>query len=212
MISPSTSDSSTPPKRKRFGTPRRPRVGVDIDGVLTDSYLKWLEHFRANDLAHGHPPMPDSGIQSWDWLKDHCRVCYDECLFAKPVLLSHEFKIGALDSLRALARLCELYCVTSRCGAEEGTLEWLEYKGQIKHAFNDVIFTHDKAQVCTDLLLDYHIDDSVAHLAAIEAGCPHTQTIIFDAPYNRDYLLHGVRVTDWQQIVRYLTTEIFQIV
>ncbi|SHN49406.1 5' nucleotidase, NT5C type [Desulfitobacterium chlororespirans] len=176
------------------------RIGVDIDGVVSDSYKAWLRklnrHFGTNILELKNYDMHlDFGV-SWEemgkYFEDNVATLFD---IPDPVA-------GAKEGIERLLRQGhEVVYVTARSLDEEvHTLRWMK-KHKIPH--EQILFTsfQSKVDYVLQWQLEIFLEDFLGNAQAIsEAGVP---VLLLDASYNQGELSSGIiRCQDWREIVR----------
>ncbi|KLU59901.1 5' nucleotidase, deoxy (pyrimidine), cytosolic type C protein (NT5C) [Peptococcaceae bacterium CEB3] len=178
------------------------RIGVDIDGVVSDSYPAWLQelnrHYGKNITVLEDYEMHLVFDVPWDDMNDFFVENVDRLLsMPRPVP-------GAKEGIERLRREGhEVIFVTARRPEEEKvTLKWLE-KYEIPH--ETVLFSGFKSKV--DLVkqwkLEAFVEDHLANALGISAfGVP---VFLLATTYNRGKLPAGVtRCATWAEIVALL--------
>ena len=175
------------------------RIGIDIDGVVSDSYRAWVRemnrHFGTNILELKNYDMHlDFGV-TWEemgrYFKDN---------------VAHLFEIpepmeGAKEGIEELLyQGHEVVYVTARSLEEKDyTLNWMK-KHQIPQ--EEILFTGFKCKVDYALKwqLDIFVEDNLTNAQGIsEAGIP---VLLVDASYNKGELPSGIiRCRGWQEIL-----------
>lgn len=175
------------------------RIGVDIDGVISDSYPAWLQelnrHYGKNVTVLEDYEMHLVFDVPWDDMNDFF-VRHVERLFTIPKPIS-----GAKEGIETLLQEGhEVIYVTARTPEEEDiTLRWLS---QYEIPYEHVIFTGFKSKV--DLVqqreIEVFIEDYHVNAKAIAAsGVP---VLLLNTSYNQVELPSGVtRCQDWNQIL-----------
>lgn len=175
------------------------RIGVDIDGVVADSYSYWLgelnKHYDKDIKAIYQYEMHLIFDVPWE---DMNKFFNDnvERLFIGPSPMP-----GARHGLELLQQEHEIVLVTARREVEEEiTLRWLKLH-QIPYNQLFVVGDRSKAEICLEQVIDIFIEDYAVNAKLIaEVGCP---VLLFDAPYNRVDLPKGVqRCYNWGQVVQ----------
>lgn len=175
------------------------RIGVDIDGVVSDSYPAWLgelnQHFGKNITVlkdyemHLVFDVPEDAM-------NHFFVQNIERLFEIP----HPMK-GAKKGIESLLQDGhEVVYVTARAPEEEEfTVRWMKKYG-IPH--EKILFTGHKSKVdfVKEWKLELFIEDYMVNAKAIsELEIP---TLLLDASYNQGKVPQGViRCSHWQEIL-----------
>ncbi len=179
------------------------RIGVDIDGVVSDSYTFWLgelnRHYGKNVKEIHDYQMHLIFDVPWEDMNNFF-IENVERLFMTPSPMP-----GARGALDRLRRAHQIYLVTARREVEEEiTLRWL---GLHKIPYDELMVVGDrnKAEVCLEYRLELFIEDYAGNAAKIAAaGVP---VIILDAPYNRVDLPREVtRCYNWGQILQVINT------
>lgn len=175
-------------------------IGVDIDGVISDSYPVWLQELNLH-YGKNITVLTDYEIHlvfdvPWDDMNNFFVQNSERLLFMpKPVP-------GAKEGIEALIREGhKIVYVTARTPEEEEvTLRWLN-KNQIPH--EKVLFTAFKSKV--DLVkqwgIEVFIEDYQVNAQKIaESGVP---VFLLDSTYNQGELAAGVkRCMNWEEILK----------
>jgi Uncharacterized conserved protein len=176
------------------------RIGVDIDGVVSDSYPFWLQelnqYFGKNvSVITNYQMNLDFDVPSEE-MNDYF-VRNTERLLSMPEVVS-----GAKEGIETLLREGhEVIYVTARTPAEEElTLRWLTAKG-IPH--EHVLFTGftSKLDIVRQWGIEAFIEDYQVNAKSIaESGVP---VLLLNASYNQEELLDGIiRCQNWDEIVQ----------
>lgn len=178
------------------------RIGVDIDGVISDSYTAWLQelnqYYGKNITVLEDYEMHLVFDVPWDDMNNFF-VQNVEKLFTMP----HPMK-GAKEGIETLlAEGNEIIYVTARTQDEEDvTFRWMTKHG-IPH--EHILFSGLKSKV--DLVkqwqIEVFIEDYMKNAKAIaELGLP---VLLLNASYNQGELPTGViRCADWSGLVENL--------
>lgn len=175
------------------------RIGIDIDGVVSDSYPAWLEelnqHFGKNISVLNDYEMHLVFDVPWEDM-DNFFASNVERLFmmTKPIC-------GARESIQTLLREGhEVIFVTARTLEEKDvTLRWLSLHGI---PYEHVLFSGLKSKV--DLIKQWEIevfieDYQVNAKMIAESGVP---VFLLNASYNQVELSHGIkRCQNWDEIL-----------
>lgn len=175
------------------------RIGVDIDGVVCDSYPFWLGELN----KHYGKEIKELHSYEMHLVFD---VPYEdmngffneniERLFSIPKPMP-----GVKKVLEIIRREHQIYLVTAR-GMKEGdvTRHWLDGHS-IPYDELMLVGDRSKVEVCEEHKLELFIEDYDGNARRIaEAGLP---VIIFDAPYNRVELPQGItRCYNWGQVLQ----------
>ncbi|AHF05960.1 5' nucleotidase, NT5C type [Desulfitobacterium metallireducens] len=178
------------------------RIGVDIDGVTSDSYTVWLrelnQYFNKNISI-----LEDYDIHlvydvSWDEMNDFFKQNMEH-LFMLPQPMK-----GAKQGIESLiAQGHEIIYVTARSADEEEvTLRWMD---KYKIPYDNVVFSDFKSKVdlARQWQLELFIEDYMKNAEAIsESGIP---VLLLNASYNQGEMTKGIkRCRDWMEIVNVL--------
>ena len=177
------------------------RIGVDIDGVVSDSYPFWLGELNKyfnKDIKELYCYELQLIFDVPGEEMNNFFVENLETLFTVPKPMP-----GASGALGVLRREHEIVLVTARREEEEEiTRRWLSAH-QIPFDKLMMVGDRSKAEICLEQGIEFFIEDYDLNARLIAAtGIP---VIIFDATYNRMELPDTiVRCHNWGQIVRRL--------
>lgn len=176
------------------------RIGIDIDGVVSDSYPAWLgelnRHYGKNITVLEDYEMHLVFDVPYDDM-NHFFVKNVEHLFDIPRPMK-----GAREGLeRILQAGHEVVYVTARSQDEEKyTLNWMKKYGI---PYEQILFTGEKSKVdyVKQWKLEFFIEDYMVNAQAIsEAGVP---VLLLNASYNQGKLPERVtRCHSWQDIIK----------
>ena len=174
-------------------TNKKIRLGIDIDDVLRDfelSFRKVLEVFYPGKYIEHKIPT---------WTFDHIDLPYDKIKdimyyeHANEILLDAPMCNDALEGIKRLNALrdshgLELVCVSNQPEhVIPLTLQWL---GNHKFNFKEIIFTDNKTAVNIDYLID---DSSKNYDDWIASGRSKNSYILVNKSYNIQ-LYHNIRI------------------
>lgn len=175
---------------------RRPRVLLDVDGVLADFLTPSLAIFQR---LTGHP-YTHGDFKTWDIFETIPREhesAYYEVVNVPGWCRSLPVYEGAQAGVQALKEVADLYIVTSPLSRHptwtherEG---WLHEHFGIHH--RKIVHTSAK-YLCIG---DVFVDDRPDHIEAWEAEHAGGLGLLWDQPYNRGSKA-GFRVLDWNQV------------
>lgn len=175
------------------------RVLLDCDGVIADfvsSYLALLN-------KHGGTSYTHEDITDWDivgclkvppsvYEPANAEIDYHFCRDLSPIA-------GAVEGTRALAKVCDLYIVTSPwvgCrGWTEARYEWLLEHCGIK---SKQVLHGSAKHVCKG---DFLVDDKESTIVQWAAEYPTATGIVWAQPWNR-HTAHPYRTNDWDALLR----------
>ncbi len=176
------------------------RIGIDIDGVVADSFPAWLEELNRY-FGRNVPAITDYQIHelfnvSWEAM-DRFFSTQKEKLFMMPEPIT-----GAREGIENfLSEGHEIVYITARWPDEESvTRRWMK-KYEIPH--QDMIFTghQEKAEVVKEKKLDMFIEDYL--LNAQKIAQTGTTVLLLDALYNRAKDEERIiRCQNWPEINR----------
>ncbi|HVJ50684.1 5' nucleotidase, NT5C type [Desulfitobacterium sp.] len=176
------------------------RIGIDIDGVTSDSYTAWLVEFNRY-YGKNISVLEDYDIHlvydvSWDEMNDFFKQ-NTEKLFMLPQPMKGAKK--GIESL--LTQGHEIIYITARSADEEEvTLRWMD---KYKIPYDQVVFSDFKSKVelAKQWQLELFIEDYLKNAKAIaDAGVP---VLLLNASYNQGELSKEIkRCRDWMEIVK----------
>lgn len=180
------------------------RIGVDIDGVVSDSYTVWLEEMNRY-FGKNISILEDYDVHvvydvSWDEMNNFFKQNM-EYLFMLPQPMKWA-KLG-IESL--IAQGHEIIYVTARAADEEEiTRRWMD-----KHAipYEHLVFSDMKSKV--DLARQWKLDVFIEDYSknAIELAKSGISVLLLDASYNQGELPSGIRrCRDWNEIVQLINS------
>jgi 5'(3')-deoxyribonucleotidase len=171
----------------------RPIIAIDCDGVLTDNFGVWGNHFQRQKCGKLHAGKPEK--YTWDAWEDICKDCWHDVIHDREIMLSHELKPGVVHALDFLSSIADLHLITSRPESTgETTSEWLFWQ-DIYSYFKGVHLCHNKRELCDKLGVIALLDDGPHNLLALKGS--NTIPVIFDADYNKH--IEGIRVHNWKE-------------
>jgi uncharacterized HAD superfamily protein len=181
-------------------------IGVDIDGVIADTFPLLVRELNAYfGASFSFPDIFDYNIfkvyglseqEVLSFLGERERVLVEE----PPV------KEGAVPYLRRLSKRHAIYLVSARYERYRSETEkWL-----LRHGvpYRDLVLlgTPDKREACARLTVDLFVEDSLKNAGQLSScGIP---VLLLDAPYNRGELPPLVRrCFSWEEIFRLIEGE-----
>ncbi|HUS88591.1 MAG TPA: hypothetical protein VMW91_04335 [Desulfosporosinus sp.] len=184
------------------------RIGVDIDGVISDSYPFWLTelnlHFGKNITVIDDYEMHLVFDVSRDAMNDYF-VCNAERLLMTPEPIS-----GAKEGIETLLREGhEVIYITARTLEERDvTVRWLTTCG-IPHEHEHVLFAgvSSKLELVKQWEIEAFIEDYQVNAKLIaESGVP---VFLLNASYNQEELPTGItRCHSWDEILEGIQAEL----
>ncbi len=175
------------------------RVGVDIDGVISDSYTSWLQelnrHYGKNITVLEDYEMHLVFDVPWDDMNDFF-IQNTEQLLSMPQPMQ-----GAKEGIETLLKEGhEVIYITARIPEEkEVTIRWLQ---KYRIPYEHVLFTGFKSKV--DLInqwgMHVFVEDYLVNARSIaDSGVP---ALLLNASYNQGELSEGItRCHSWQELL-----------
>jgi 5'(3')-deoxyribonucleotidase len=168
-----------------------PRIIVDMDGVLADTYVKFIDRYEA---AFGRRPtrkeLLGRKVYDLEGAADIRNAMYEEGFFRDISVVPE-----AVEVMRELYDNHEVYIVSTAAEFKHSykdKWEWLEEHFPFIH-FNRIVFCGNKSIVHGD----YMIDDKVSNLAGFNG-----KGLLFDALDNH-YDTEYHRVHNWEEVRDY---------
>ena len=174
--------------------PERLRLGIDLDGVVADFNVGWMERYNREFGAQLH----HSQVVMWDGLQQltHFGSMDDFWRWARsgPASIFRHLPLieGARDALDRLAAEHRIVIVSSKFDwAIPDTLAWLS---EHRIRAREIHFVWDKTSVPCDV----YLEDAPANLEALVGAHPEALVCRMVRPWNRP--VEGARdVTDWAE-------------
>ncbi|MBQ2640167.1 MAG: hypothetical protein IJF92_05370 [Bacilli bacterium] len=184
------------------------RIGIDIDGVLTNEYQYIIDHGSKYFSDHNRKYSINYGgsdfCEVFNASEEECSNFYDDRLID---YLDHvsmrDYSKEVINKLKDEGH--EIYFITARylpkfenenqLTIHEKTKNWLE-KNNVK--YDDIIFNYKKVDVVKKLNIDLLIEDNVKNIEEVSKIIP---VFCYDHPYNKDIDNDNVtRVYSWYDI------------
>lgn len=182
---------------------KRPRVLLDVDGVLADFLEASLTVIK--NLSGKTYTIDD--FKTWDLFETVPRAFeqpFYDAVNRPGWCRALQVYPGAIEGVRALRQVSDLYVVTSPLNhVPTWTHEreaWLHEHFGIPH--KQVVHTSAKYLCLGDLL----IDDRPANIEKWEAEHPNGRGLLWDQPYNHGSNA-GIRVKDWNDVQKFVEYE-----
>lgn len=187
----------------------KPRIGVDIDGVL----YHWDRTARYM-LLHVLPDSPytrDGPIGQisthWDYIAEHVTKEHWNWLWTEGVrlgLFRHgHLYAGAIQFVRKLAELGDVVIITHRPKqAVNDTLEWLAF--QRLPLAGAHLLTNQEPKSSVHPQCDFYIDDKVENCVDLHNNT-RGAVALMDRPWNQYYTVPGgffIRAKKWGDFLR----------
>jgi hypothetical protein len=176
----------------------KPRIGIDVDGVMLDPDIRWREFFReqyrAKRCDHRFV-FEDEAATVWLHWPQTCAACFDLCLTSPAVLMRHVPRPHVRSVLTRHFRDFDFFCISHRSieqldavtqqRVQTMTQSWLA-SFDLEALFVDVAFVDDKRAYCEQNGIMLHLDDS-PHVIDSLLGSPVTRPVIYSRLYNRGF-------------------------
>jgi 5'(3')-deoxyribonucleotidase len=178
-------------------SPERLRLGIDLDGVITDFNGGWMERYDRDFGVRLDP----SDVVGWDGLQALTRFGSMDEFWAwaqgdgRSVFLDLPPMPGALEALERLAAKHRIVILTARFDwAIADTLAWL---ADHRVTAREIHFVEDKARIPCDVYLD-DAPDQIAAFLERASGATVCRAV---RPWNRA-LPGAVDIPDWDAFER----------
>ena len=190
------------------------RIGIDLDEVLADFMVTFLDHYNVKFKT----TLTKEQFSYFDLTKNIQASKEELFVIFEEFYLTDHFEnlppvTDAISSIDKLSKKHELYVITARTpNITEHTLKWVNK--HFPNKFKYVHFAHNpyfgkkktksKAEFGTDLGIDLLIEDNLDF--ATEAAKENIKVFLFDAPWNKSKSLpkNIKRVKSWKEILREL--------
>lgn len=181
------------------------RILLDCDGVLSD-FIGGVIPIINELLDTAYTPADVTVFSFAESLKltvDQA-VAVKRAIGSEPKLAARLPVLpGAVDGLRKLQEIAEIYIVTSSWDSnptwEYDRKAWFKRHFDLHH--NRIIFAHDK-QVCVG---DVLVDDKTETLIAWRDAHPCGVAVQWQTPHNRLDAWDGISLGNWDDLVRMVT-------
>ncbi|MFR2534982.1 MAG: 5' nucleotidase, NT5C type [Clostridia bacterium] len=186
------------------------RIGIDIDGVLTDEHrfiidygTKYLNNkkieYTLHDNIYDDPKIFEITKSQYDAFWKKYLVYYSENISIRP------FAAEVIKKLKQENN--EIYIITSRSFTtyenqhrqkmQDIVKKWLN-KNDVK--YDEIIFSRNKADICRKMHIDVMIEDKPENVIAISKIIP---VICYDHPYNNELSDRNIiRSYSWYDIYK----------
>jgi 5'(3')-deoxyribonucleotidase len=182
-------------------TMTKPRVLIDVDGVLADfigAVLPIVERITGGRYIHEHVTHFDFSA-SLGLTKEHAAAVKRKIGETAGFAISLQPLGGAIDGVRRLRSIADVYVVTSPWNSNATWTHereaWLKRWFDIPHSH--VIHTSAK-YVC---LGDVFVDDKTEAVDEWRAAHPQGVAVQWSTPHNRLDLWDGPSTNDWSHLI-----------
>ncbi len=164
------------------------RIGIDIDGVLTDISKFYLDYGAKFAFENNIEPIIadpneyeieeildlEKGAHKEFWKK------YDE--FYTKKIYTREFAAEVIDKLKNEGN--EIHIITARNPNEEQSETWTsDWLDDNNIHYDNLVFTDKKVEYCKENNIDLMIEDSVNNILALSKVIP---VVCLDNRYNKE--------------------------
>lgn len=164
------------------------RIGIDIDGVLTDISKFYLDYGAKFAFENNIEPIIadpneyeieeildlEKGAHKEFWEK------YDE--FYTKKIYTREFAAEVIDKLKSNGN--EIHIITARNPKEEQSETWTsDWLDDNNIHYDNLVFTDKKVEYCREKNIDLVIEDNVNNVLALSKIIP---VICLDNRYNKE--------------------------
>lgn len=164
------------------------RIGIDIDGVLTDISKFYLDYGAKFAFENNIEPIItdpneyeieeildlEKGAHKEFWEK------YDE--FYTKKIYTREFAAEVIDKLKSNGN--EIHIITARNPKEEQSETWTsDWLDDNNIHYDNLVFTDKKVEYCREKNIDLVIEDNVNNVLALSKIIP---VICLDNGYNKE--------------------------
>ena len=184
------------------------KIGIDIDGVLTDIYKEMLDGASKfcyeNNIEHEFEPKEYDDYKMLGLSKENTLKYWNEYLV--PYVENCKIRDYANEVIEKLSKKHEIYIITSRDEygmpdeyygkMQDLTKEWLQKNNLDCYK---LIFTQEKLKACKEYKIDIMIDDSPTKIYEVSK---EITTFCYDVPYNSNVAGKNIiRVYSWYDIL-----------
>lgn len=176
------------------------RIGIDVDGVLSDTLVAIHKKFKGWDTSKGW--YGGFTKEEFDAVWADAKNQYGFWFHIPPVSDIDYF------ALQKLSRLHDLYFITDRFDTKGGsaitqTSDWVKHVLGIDRAAG-VIVTKHKGAAASLLNLDYFIDDKPENCFSVYEAVPNCKVYLCTLPHNASHADEPFlpRVADFNEFVR----------
>lgn len=160
---------------------KRPKIGLDIDGVLCDFFKGYHEKFKGPVFNH--------------WYSDYATGQH-----LQEVIKDDEFYLSLPALIDGKDIPFEPHCyITTRSIPVEWTEKWLQKNGFPTKKVYSLPFGSSKVEVAKEAGIDIFVDDKYENFVELNNGgiC----TFLFDAPHNQKYNVGFKRIHSLKELV-----------
>lgn len=168
----------------------RPRIGLDVDGVLAAFSPKFISMANAKYGLHLKPEDQHGWAHQSLGLSDEQADAIWQDIERTPNWWLSLDQLPGTHDLSAWYKRYRIYFITSRTlsaglPVEDQTANWIR-----RHYFipnPTVLVSSNKGPLCAALNIEYFLDDRPENCTNVRAYSPFTKVFIQHAPYNVDF-------------------------
>jgi len=187
------------------------KIGIDIDEIVTEFVKGYLKVYNKK---HGRDARYDKifSYNLWEPLnisREEAIILADE-FYDSQHFQEIELVEGAIEAINKLGKENEIFFITSRPGhIKDKTREFImkhfsQIKSEIIHSgdFWGGLGSRTKAQICSELKLDFMIEDN--KLYSQEIANSGIKVFLMDKPWNIgvEESNNLVRVKNWEEVMK----------
>lgn len=175
------------------------KIGIDVDGVLSDTLIAIHRKFPGWDTTKG-------------WYGGFTKEQFDEvwanAKYTRNFWINIPVVQGFNHSLMLnLNRAHDVYFITDRFdtlggSAAHQTMKWTRFQLLAGGAPAGVIVTKDKGPAAAVLNLDFFIDDKPDNCLAVQRSAPNCRVFLCDLPHNLTWSGDLPRVTNFNEFAK----------
>jgi hypothetical protein len=172
----------------------KPKFGLDLDGVTYD-FVKPFDDFL---ITHGINPDKSQYFRGL-CEEDNKKQVYT-FLEAHPYLWMPLFP-GAVEAIRALSELYQIFPVTARGNFPTGLVDTMIRLKKDKVPYEKVAFESRKGDLAKRLGLKIFVEDALENAIDIKEKSPDTIVYLIDKEYNQCSQDYGfIKVADLREV------------
>lgn len=183
------------------------RIGIDIDGVLTDEKRYVIDYgtkfFSENKISYTVSDDKYLGREIFNVTKEEYQLFLKDYIFEYS--LNAKVRPFASEIIKKLKEKYEIFIITARdfttyenehkTEMQENVKKWLYDNGIV---YDEIIFSKEKAYICKDKKIDVMIEDSPENIESISKIIP---VICYSQIYNKNISNKNIyRCYSWYEI------------
>ena len=191
------------------------KIGIDIDGCLTDVYSWYLKNGKEYANKIGKKLVNKNGYDAMEMYGLTLEEFKD---FINERLIDYSINEPARENASTVCNKLisnghELHIITARFNADKEDEQGLKMRSIVEKWLKDnnipytsiIYSSKNKLDICKENDIDIMIEDKSSTLKEIKE---HIPVICFDAPYNRDLDNDNLyRVSNWNEILEIINNE-----